>query len=468
MNGHVAVIDLGKTNSKVALVDTRAATELEVITTPAATSEDGLYPHLDDRIIEEFVINSLRELARLEDINAVTVTTHGATAALIDSGGQLALPVLDYEFDGPDALADEYEAIRPPYSETGSPRLPNGLNIGAQLFWQASTQPAAFARTDCILTWPQYWIHRLSGIRCNDVSSLGAHTDLYAPHQRRFSTLIERMHWTSLMPPNVPSGQALGTLTAEFCRRTGLEPGTAVHTGIHDSNASLVPHLLSGQTCFSVVSTGTWIICMNIGGENVALSEKRDCLYNVNAYGDPVASSRFMGGRERQLIIDQEVHRFESNPGTQAAAYGALLRTEIDDTAMIMPTAVQKTGPYPDAEFTWLKSARTTDPAQRYCCISLYLALMSAECLSLIGAQGPIHVEGPLAHDAVFTRMLRAVCGRPVLVSTSMTGTSVGAAMLIARPDHMPAGHDVVIDDVEQRWLRDYAQRWQAAVYATR
>ena len=64
-------------------------------------------------------------------VGAIAVTAHGATAALVDAAGGLALPVLDYEYPGPDELAADYDAARPPFAETGSPRLPAGLTLGA-------------------------------------------------------------------------------------------------------------------------------------------------------------------------------------------------------------------------------------------------------------------------------------------------------------------------------------------------
>ena len=42
--------------------------------------------------------------------------------------------------------AADYDAARPPFAETLSPRLPAGLNLGAQIFWQARAFPEAFAR----------------------------------------------------------------------------------------------------------------------------------------------------------------------------------------------------------------------------------------------------------------------------------------------------------------------------------
>ena len=44
-------------------------------------------------------------------------------------------------------------------------RLPNGLNVGRQFFWQSRRFPEEFARVDAILPYPQYWAWRLTGAR---------------------------------------------------------------------------------------------------------------------------------------------------------------------------------------------------------------------------------------------------------------------------------------------------------------
>ncbi|TGR94354.1 carbohydrate kinase, partial [Mesorhizobium sp. M1C.F.Ca.ET.188.01.1.1] len=93
----------------------------------------------------------LADLNHERRIDAISITTHGATGALVDQSGELALPVLDYEFDGPDRLAQEYDAVRPPFAETGTPRLPVGLNLGAQFFWQQRRFPAEFAKATAML-----------------------------------------------------------------------------------------------------------------------------------------------------------------------------------------------------------------------------------------------------------------------------------------------------------------------------
>ncbi len=83
----------------------------------------------------------------------------------------------------------------------------------------------------------------------------------------------------------VPPGTILGPVLPEVARRTGLAPDTPVAAGIHDSNASLVPHLIDRHAPFGVVSTGTWVVVMAVGGRAVTLDPARDTLVNVNAMG---------------------------------------------------------------------------------------------------------------------------------------------------------------------------------------
>ncbi|RWQ66318.1 MAG: carbohydrate kinase, partial [Mesorhizobium sp.] len=136
MTRHIAVIDIGKTNAKVALVDLADMREVALRRMANAPVADGPYPHHDVELLWSFILDSLAGINREQRIDAISITTHGATGVLVDAAGELALPVLDYEFAGPDTLAEDYDAVRPAFTETGTPRLPVGLNLGAQFFWQ--------------------------------------------------------------------------------------------------------------------------------------------------------------------------------------------------------------------------------------------------------------------------------------------------------------------------------------------
>ena len=446
---HVAVVDIGKTNAKVALVDLETRRELVTRARPNRVRSDGPYPHHDVDAIWAFVLEGLAALRRGSPIDAVSVTTHGATAALVDARGELVLPVLDYEFDGPDEMRDAYERVRAPFPETGSPALPAGLNLGAQLFWQQRRFSDAFAEARSILTYPQFWTMKLTGVAASEVTSLGCHTDLWNPHARDFSTLVGRMGWRRLFPPMRRAADMLGSLLPEIATRTGIEPETPVACGIHDSNASLLPHLVTRKPPFAVVSTGTWVVSMAVGGRQVQLDPARDTLINVNAFGDPVASARFMGGREFEQMVPDAGMATDDD-------WSAVLSGSV----MLLPSVSAGSGPYPARPFAW----HPAEPvgAERLTAASFYLALMTATCLDLVGAAGEIVVEGPFAGNGAYLAMLAAATGMPVAAQRSSTGTSLGAALLaesaagVTRPDPVQTREHA-------GEMRSYARKWVAA-----
>ena len=451
---HIAVIDIGKTNAKVALVDLATLSEVALRRMANAPLRQAPYPHHDVEALWTFILDSLAGLNREQRIDAISITTHGATGALVDASGDLVLPVLDYEFDGPDRLAAEYETVRPPFSETGTPRLPLGLNLGAQFFWQQKTFPMEFAKAATLLMYPQYWALRLTGIAANEVTSLGCHTDLWNPWTADFSSLVDRMGWRRLMAPVRPAGDSLGPILPALAARTGLDAQTPVFCGLHDSNASLLPHLLSDAPPFSVVSTGTWVVSMAVGGRTIDLDPARDTLVNVNALGASVPSARFMGGREFSLLTEGQPENWTEDD------IGAVLAQK----TLLLPSTQQGSGPFPHQAATWL-DADGINNGRRFAAISFYLALMTATCLELIGADGPTTVEGPFARNRLFVGMLAAGTGRTVIASEAATGTSIGAALLASAPVTAHGKGERTEPPTDPAWA-GYASAWRAAVEA--
>ena len=449
----IAVLDLGKTNAKIALVDLQSRAEIDVATRPNRALPGPPYAHFDTEGHWAFFLDGLARLHRDFGVDAISITTHGACAALLDAKGALAAPVIDYEEPALDDFRADYAALRPPFSETGAPHLPLGLNLGTQIHWQFRRDPGLAARVAHLVTWPQYWGFRLTGKLATDVTSLGCHTDLWNPYQAKFSGLVEKLGLTGKIAPALRSGDILGTVTAEIAGATGLPAKTPVACGIHDSNASLLPHLLARQGAFSVVSTGTWVVVMAVGGRQVGLDPARDTLVNVTAFGDALPSARFMGGREYELIR-------QGRPPVAGPADAARVR---DAGLMLLPAVVPGCGPYPDHRARWLPS-EPQDDAAREVALGYYLALMTAECLALTGGEGPAIIEGPFARNPCFLAMLAAAAPQPVLTSTSQTGTAIGAALLFA-PDAREGTPPDLPHPVDPA-LRSYAAAWRARVAA--
>ncbi|MET7241774.1 FGGY-family carbohydrate kinase [Methylobacterium sp. EM32] len=450
----VAVLDIGKTNVKLVVLDAATGDEIWARRVPNAVRRDGPYPHADVGAIEAFLLDALADAGAAVGIDAVSITTHGATGALIGPDG-LVLPVLDYEHDGPDALADEYARVRPDFAETFSPRLPGGLNLGAQLFWQARRFPDAFGRATAFLTYPQYWAWRLTGVAATEATSLGCHTDLWAPEKGSFSTLVDRMGWRGLMAPVRSAFDVLGTLDPALAGRAGLQPALPVACGLHDSNASLLPYLRDEAGPQTIISTGTWIVALAVGAPLGRLDAARDMLANVDAYGRPVPSARFMGGREFDRLTGGRAS--EPDP--------AVVASVLARGVMALPCFAPGSGPFPDAVGRWSHDPDGLTAPERHAAASLYAALMTATCLDLLGAVGAVTLEGPFAGNALYLEALGHLARRSVRASSGRTGTSVGAAALLSAPrEELPAlsvpagGAGLLSAEIET-----YAARWRAA-----
>lgn len=425
---HVAVIDIGKTNAKLAIVDPQNWRELAVRTMANRVLPGPPYPHFNVEAIWAFLLDSMRELNGQYPVASISITTHGASGVLLTEHGELAMPVLDYEHDGPDSMRNAYEALRPDFSETGSPKIAVGLNLGAQFFWQMQAFPDLATDVRHMLTYPQYWAYRLTGVMANEATSLGCHTDLWNPWKGTFSSMVETLDWTPLMAPVRKATDVLGPLHAHLADQLGLAAAVPVHCGIHDSNASLFPHLMQRQAPFNAVSTGTWVICMSVGGQPIEPDPMRDTLVNVNAFGEPVPSSRFMGGREFDLLMADR----------KAVASKNAVSRVLDGKIMLFPSVENQTGPFQGRQPEWTVEPHTLNDGEYYAVVSFYLALVTNVCLKLCGADGPIIVEGPFVQNNLYLRMLESVSGRRVIGSaSSATGTSIGAAMLTIKNTDM-------------------------------
>jgi len=428
----VIVFDVGKTNAKLTLWD-GSGRQLERRVRANDVIRAG-YRALDVAGIEEWLANTLADYARRADIGAIVPVGHGAAAALVYEGRLLAAP-MDYEQDVDPTERARYTAQRDEFAETGSPLLPHGLNLGLQLHWLEQLT-SAWHEDLRILLWPQYWSWRLCGVMASETSSLGCHTDLWNPLAHRFSSLAQRRGWAARMPALRRAGEVLGTLTPEWIARTGLPRNCSVLCGLHDSNAALLAARGHGEIRdhdATVLSTGTWFVAMRSpssrGQVNPgALDEHRDCLINVDVAGSPVPSSRFMGGREAELIGDIDIHALTANDEPQRLI--ERLPSLLQAGAAALPTFARGSGPFPRASGEWRnKPARADD--QR-AITGLYLALLADASLQLIDSRERLLIEGRFAEAVIFVRALAAL--RPqqkVFVCNAHDDVPYGALRLL-------------------------------------
>ncbi|QGG80487.1 hypothetical protein GH975_07835 [Litorivicinus lipolyticus] len=449
----IIVFDIGKTNAKLSALSLDGGASLYSQRTPNKPTLGGLYPHANVDSLWDWFCEQCCICAKHFHVRAISITTHGATIACVNNDG-LTLPIMDYEWAGCESVSESYNRVRPSYDETLSPSLPGGLNVGKQLFWLHRHHPDAFAATEMVLTYPQYWAWRITGVGVSERTSLGCHTDLWRPVDGQFSSLVSTMNWAPKFPPIQPTGQVLGPITSEFANTTGLPADCEVVNGIHDSNASLVPYLMDTDPPFTVVSTGTWVVMASVGAKHSDLDEDFDMLANVNYQGLATPSARFMGGREWELLS-----------GTEPETAADLVKL-MQNRVMALPCFSGQGGPFrhqagtvDTAEHGELTESEKTTLA------SIYVALMTDYCLTLLGSEGPITIEGSFAKNSIFLTAIATF--RPtqqVFASIDSAGTTPGAASLY--PEFIPAtpvNHPPITapDDPDfKAALTDYRSRW--------
>ncbi|WP_027330709.1 FGGY-family carbohydrate kinase [Marinimicrobium agarilyticum] len=452
---YVVVLDIGKTNIKVHVLDKHMDSVFEQ-SKPNTVMDGEPYPHFDVDAIWAWFLTVLQEVAGQFPVNAISVTTHGATAALVDRsspGNGLVLPVLDYEFSGPGSLSDDYAEVRPPFNETRSPSLPSGMNLGRQLYWQQVCFPEAFKRATDILLYPQYWVWRLTGICCSEVTSLGCHTDLWAPEKGDFSGLVDQMQWRSLFPEIRPADSVAGAITEEVSKKTGLPERCPVTVGIHDSNASYLRYVKASKgEPFAVISTGTWAITMANGGPKAGLDESRDMLMNVDFRREPVACARFMAGREYESIC----HKMGSFPAEPFSIRDVEVILETD--AHALPAFCESSGPFSGKTGSLHADVNRINGAAL---ASVYCALMLDLELDLLKANGDIFLEGAFLKNAFLCQLLATLRGEQRLfLSNDSTGTVKGAAAL-ADPEAPIEEKRALCEPLQLPELPSYRERWR-------
>lgn len=465
------VLDVGKTLAKLTLWSPEGAL-IERRVRANARVQAGAYIALDVAGIETWMAEALRDFAKLAHVGAIIPVGHGAAAAII-RGDRLACQPLDYEAAISPKLRLHYEAERDAFADTGSPCLPDGLNLGAQLFRLEALDPD-LARGTQILPWAQYWSWLLSGVAASEATSLGCHTDLWNPMTNKPSALAERRGWAERLAPLRGAAEVLGTLTPAWAVRTGLPADTEVHCGLHDSNAALLAargFAEIADTESTVLSTGTWFVAMRSPKDAATmdasrLDEARDCLINVDAFGKPVPSARFMGGREIETLIGLDTRQIDIAPDQPALL--AALPNVLANGAMVLPTFATGFGPFPRGDGRWI--ARPDDHAARRAAVSLYAALVTDVALCLIGTCERLLIEGRFAEGQIFVRALATL--RPdlrVYVGKAHNDVSygalrvLGAALPPAEPLELVAPLDVDLAPYREQWRREAERVEEAA-----
>ena len=223
-----------------------------------------------------------------------------------------------------------------------------------------------------------------------------------------------------------------------------------VTSGIHDSNSSLLPYLITEKEDFVLNSTGTWCVAMR-PSDSTRLDQDqigKTVFYNFDVFKNPVKTCIFPGGMEFEKYYEilRKIHGSACQPEINKELYGALLKQA--DT-FILPSILEGTGIFPD------QNARAVEKGENFqfhdivegnhvpeffkdlptadAVLNISLAIQSAISIEHTGyASGnKIFIEGGFTGNIPYLSLLADLLPGSEMYSSSMPeATATGAAIL--------------------------------------
>ncbi|MGF1635482.1 MAG: FGGY-family carbohydrate kinase [Cyclobacteriaceae bacterium] len=450
---YFAVLDVGKTNKKVLIFDY----DLKIVDRESKKFEefvDGNTFHDDVEGLKEWFLDTLTKFAKKYSIKAISVTTHGATYILADELGNIAVPEVSYTTEPGEDFHKEFyhkfgNAIQL-QQQTCTPNFGALINTAKGVYFSQKHYPEHFKHTKYLLNYPQYFTFLLTGVPCYEHTFVGNHSYFWDYHSMDWSRLTKEMGLSHLLPKTfLKSWEPAGTLSDSMVQKTGLDPNVIVTAGIHDSNSSLLPYLITQNEEFILNSTGTWCVIMH-EEEKARFAENelgKVVFYNLNAFSKPVKTAIFLGGFEYEQYTNllQRIHGdFETPPFN----YEIMAKIILEKSFFILPTLAKGTGQFPQSNAriienkkAWFFDEMTEgsdfpdflhDLPTALAVLNLSLAIqtfISFERAGMVDGM-PVFTEGGFSKNDTYNALLTAFYERSSFFVTNLSeATAFGAAM---------------------------------------
>ena len=439
------VLDIGKTNVKLTFVDSSNNKTIKFFT----TKQKNIYRHgikiLNSNSIFEWALKKITYIGKKHNLDKFVCTAHGTSIALISYDNKELLACTDYEYKF-DKLFNNYKKIAPKFSESFSPFLENGLNIGQQIYYLYKRKQKLIKETKYILNYPQYIVWKLTSGFSSEISYVGCHTHLWDFKRNKLSSFVKKIKLEKKFPKIRKAWDTIGQ------RKIG-ESNLKIINGIHDSNASYLYFKNSDIKNFTLVSTGTWYIIFNQKTPLKNLNPSLDMLANIDVFGKPVPTMRFMGGRE----YDHLMGVFKISNKTRA------IKNFSFHDYLIYPSYASGGG------FSINKINigfyEGLNKGQIYYLICLYISFVINFCLNQMKSSNTIILDGPITKNITIMKILSSLRKKQIVLKNKREiGTTLGATNLfnIKKKNKLQT---VVIKKYQNQSLQAIYKNWEQSLY---
>ena len=439
------VLDIGKTNVKLTFVDSFNNKTIKFF----KTKQKNIYRHgikiLNSNSIFEWALKKITYIGRKHNLDKFVCTAHGTSIALISYDDKELLACTDYEYKF-DKLFNNYKKIAPKFSESFSPFLENGLNIGQQIYYLYKRKQKLIKETKYILNYPQYIVWKLTSSFSSEISYVGCHTHLWDFKRNKLSSFVKKIKLEKKFPQIRKAWDTIG-------RKQIGESNLKIINGIHDSNASYLYFKNSDIKNFTLVSTGTWYIIFNQKTPLKNLNPSLDMLANIDVFGKPVPTMRFMGGRE----YDHLMGVFKISNKTRA------IKNFSFHDYLIYPSYASGGG-FSINKINIILYERL-NKGQIYYLICLYISFVINFCLNQMKSSNTIILDGPITKNITIMKILSSLRKKQIVLKNKREiGTTLGATNLfnIKKKNKLQT---VVIKKYQNQSLQAIYKNWEQNLY---
>ena len=439
------VLDIGKTNVKLTFVDSFNNKTIKFF----KTKQKNIYRHgikiLNSNSIFEWALKKITYIGRKHNLDKFVCTAHGTSIALISYDDKELLACTDYEYKF-DKLFNNYKKIAPKFSESFSPFLENGLNIGQQIYYLYKRKQKLIKETKYILNYPQYVVWKLTSSFSSEISYVGCHTHLWDFKRNKLSSFVKKIKLEKKFPQ---IRKAWDTIGQKQIGKSNLK----IINGIHDSNASYLYFKNSDIKNFTLVSTGTWYIIFNQKTPLKNLNPSLDMLANIDVFGKPVPTMRFMGGRE----YDHLMGVFKISNKTRA------IKNFSFHDYLIYPSYASGGG-FSINKIN-INFYERLNKGQIYYLICLYISFVINFCLNKMKSSNTIILDGPITKNITIMKILSSLRKKQIVLKNKREiGTTLGATNLfnIKKENKLQT---VVIKKYQNQSLQAIYKNWEQNLY---
>jgi sugar (pentulose or hexulose) kinase len=436
----IAIFDVGKTNKKLLVFDSRYQILSEESVRFAETTDDDGFPCEDLDKLTAWIMKKFEELKLSGSLllKAVNFTTYGASLVHIDERGKRVGYLYNYLKPYPEALMAQFIKEQGPASSfsmaTCSP-LMGHLNAGMQLYWIKKEKPALFNRIAATLHFPQYLSFLLTGKKFAEMTNVGCHSAIWDFKRNQYHAWLQDEGIQAKLSDITPGDHAVKVKNAI----SGED--IAVGIGLHDSSAAIIPYQHSFADPFLILSTGTWTISLNPFSEDLPDHEElsKGCLSYLSYSGRPVKASMLFAGNDH----DQQVQRIAGYFNVSDDFFKAVVpddelirRLSASDAYSTLRQPVPALTSAITASAFHLRNLpefHSAGEAYHYLVADIIAQQKISSDMVLKGSNVEhIYVDGGFCRNALYMQLLaNRFPGKKVYGATIVQGTALGAAMAL-------------------------------------